>query len=752
MIRMTLARSLCFILWVLVLTPSRALAQEFEFTAPPAADDANTPALMRDLAGRVLPVYEEPDRDRYLENLSALQLVAGDYKAAYETRQSLRDRQRSADASRPIDRDVVFDLYVHARAMEAGGGTSFAQAFTQSFHEVVPPLNDRDAYSVTSWLATPLSSSRSALQRSFDQLRDKPSITLPEALDLIRAYLSFDAHRSFGPLVVALDREDDRRRYLTQENVLIKADGGAAIYARLVRPKKSAGKLSALLEFTVHTSQDDARASAAHGYAGVVAYTRGKKSIPGRIVPFEDDGEDARTVIGWIAKQPWSDGRVAMYGDGYSGFAAWAAAKRLPPELKAIATSDAMAPGIDFPMQGHIFRNSAYRWVTHNTQGIGDPGNDDDAQWRALDQAWYASGKSYRNLDSLAGKPNRIFRRWLNHPSYDLYWQKMIPFGEQFGRIDIPVLSTTGYYADGEAGALYYFTQHYRYKPDADHTLLVGPYDKSAARDEPLAVLGNYPVDPAALIDLREMRYQWFDHILKGGAKPALLKDRVNYEVMGANEWRHAPSLGAMANGVLRFYLDVKGTTDRHRLAKTSPSAASFLRQAINFADRSDVGGPLPVDLLGKSLPVRNGMTFVSEPLQQPIEVSGLLSGRLDFMANKMDMDLNVALYELLPGGDYLQMFDPYEFRASYVRDRMHRGLLAADKRHKLAFTSEQMTSRKLQAGSRVVLVLGINKRPDREINYGSGNDVSEESIEDAGIPMKIQWYGGSYIDVPVRR
>ncbi len=62
------------------------------------------------------------------------------------------------------------------------------------------------------------------------------------------------------------------------------------------------------------------------------------------------------------------------------------------------------------------------------------------------------------------------------------------------------------------------------------------------------------------------------------------------------------------------------------------------------------------------------------------------------------------------------------------------------------------MSSRKLQAGSRLVLVLGVNKRPDREINYGAGNDVSEESVKDAGSPMEIQWYGGSYIDIPVRK
>jgi len=116
-------------------------------------------------------------------------------------------------------------------------------------------------------------------------------------------------------------------------------------------------------------------------------------------------------------------------------------------------------------------------------------------------------------------------------------------------------------------------------------------------------------------------------------------------------------------------------------------------------------------------------------------------------------MDLNVALYELLPSGEYLQLFNPAdEFRASYARDRAHRHLLKAGERQQLTIKGERLTSRRLQPGSRVVMVLGVNKRPDREINYGTGDDVSVESISDAQEPLKIRWYGSSYIDVPVQR
>jgi hypothetical protein len=51
--------------------------------------------------------------------------------------------------------------------------------------------------------------------------------------------------------------------------------------------------------------------------------------------------------------------------------------------------------------------------------------------------------------------------------------------------------------------------------------------------------------------------------------------------------------------------------------------------------------------------------------------------------------------------------------------------------------------------GSRLVLALGINNRADNQVNYGSGKDVSEESIADAHAPVRIRWHDGSFIEIP---
>jgi hypothetical protein len=727
-------------------------AQDFDFRAPASPSEAA--AAISDLASRLIPVYQDADAERYLANLSALQLAVGEYAAADISRQSLRDRRRKSDFGHPVSRALVFDIYAHAKALELENKVTFADAFTSSYRETMQRLDDRDAFAVARWLGTPPSVSREALQRAFDQFRAQDRINESEAIELVWKYVTFDANRTFGALVVLLNAEDDHRRYATDSGILIQTRAGASISVTVIRPS-SVKPLTALLEFTASDAQGYARECAAHGYAGVVAYTAVKRQSAAGIDPFEFAGADAREVIDWIAKQAWSDGRVGMYGDAYSGYAPWAAAKRLPKALKAIATSVSVAPGISFPMEGNIFQNSAYGWSLQMTDAarVDEPDASDAPEWQALNEKWYRSGRRYRDLGRLNGKHNPVFIRWLNHPSYDGYWQNFLPYREQFVHIDIPVLTMTGYYAAGEPGDLYFFTQHHRYNPHANHTLLIGPYDESMMRAGASASLRGYQVDASAIVDFRELRYQWFDHIFKDAALPPLLSDSVNYEVMGANEWRHAASLDAMADGSLRYYLDAAGSGANRGLSLRKKTNDAFVPQNANLVDRRDAAWTPPTDLISKSLAPRFGTIFVSEPLRKASAFSGLFSGRLDFEVNKMDLDLNITLYELLANGDYVRLFGPtYEVRASYAQDPVRRHLLKAGERQKLTFKSERLTSRQLQAGSRIAMVLSISKRPDREINYGTGGDVSEESLADGKIPMKIRWYSDSYIDIPVHK
>jgi uncharacterized protein len=745
-------RCAAILLFVAIAASTVARAQNFGFEAPTAATDPALPAALRDLAERLLPTYQDDDPDRYLSTLAALQMAVGDPTAAHRTRLTLRERLQSEQSTLPAGRALVYDTYVRARAIETTDELSFPDAYGQAFRETMANLDDLDAYEREDWFVAPLEPLQAAVQRDLDEIGGKSSIALEQALELVRSWFAFESYRSFGSLVQSLLAEDNQRRYVIEE-IAIPVTNDATIAAALIRPRlaTAAGGLPTLLEFTLDRSSHDAREAAAHGYASVLAVARiaGDAQFRPR-APFESDGDDARAAIDWIAAQSWSDGRVGMQGSGYGGFVAWSAAKRLPAALKAIVTSDPMAPGIDVPSRNRIFLNSAYRWVYELLAPPDDDIVNDDARWREIDEDWYRAGRSYRELPTLPGRASAIFRSWMNHPSYDRFWQKWLPFGDEFADVDIPVLTVTGYYSAGATAALYYFSQHHQQAANAEHALLIGPFDERSVERGASSSLRELPLDAVARNDLSDARYAWFEHALRGAERPALMSAAVNYELAGANEWRHAASLAALESTPLRFYLQASPNGAPHRLAAEQATEPLSLVETRDLRDRTDAEWRPAPELVVGEVPPREGTLFVTEPFDEPLDLAGRLRGELDFTINKYDVDLVMTLYEVRANGLYVKLLDPaYSFRASYARDRVRRRLLMAGVRQQLPFQSERMVGRRLQPGSRLALSIGINKRADQQINYGAGGDVSEESIEDAGVPTRIRWHEGSFIELP---
>ena len=746
-------RALMRVVLALPAWPGWARAADFGFRPPGDPDDAAAADVMRDLAERILPVYQDADKDAFLANVTALQIVSGAYRAAQDSSRLLRERRQGKPFDMLAERAVLDGIHARARVLEVEGRIGFRQAYARAFQELVSPLDNMQAQAVMTRLEIPPAVFREQLRQAFDLWRAKGSLPQADALALVRTWLSYQSRRSFSALLPELFAAENRIRYVAETDIRIPVRGGV-VHASMVRPGRATAALPTLLRFTLDPAEDDARRSAARGYVGVTAYVRGRTPDgKGAVWPFVRDGEDAAAVIDWIARQAWSDRRVVMLGEGYSGYAAWAAAQKRPPALKAIATIAPMAPGIDFPMAGQIFRNAMVRWAQEHAlaeplaAGSAADANP-DAVWQALDARWYRGNRPYWDIDRvLLGKRSRLIRTWLTHPSHDRYWQKFLPSAQQFARIDIPVLSFAGYYG-ADAGALYFHREHLRNRPQADTTLLLGPYDADSIRRGTVGTLRGYAPDPVARVDLPELRYRWIDHILKGASKPSLLLDRVNYQVMGADRWRHVPALDSPQRTRLRLYLDTSGRGESHRLLPAPAAASGSARLSVDLADRRDVGIPWPDALRMKQVPARNSISFVSDPLPEGTEIAGSLRGVFDITPSRQDVDFSVSLYEQTESGECQLLFDPYDFRASYAGHRARRRLLRAGERQLLPFTVERVTACRLAAGSRLVLVVGINRRPDRQIDYGSGKDVNSETVADAKWPLRVRWHARSYVEI----
>jgi putative CocE/NonD family hydrolase len=736
-----------------------AAAQPFDFPAAAVEDPAALARALPRLADAVIASYKEEDRRVYLDNLFRLQLAAGKYAEAERSLGELRalppaDGSPTAGAVR-----VLYSIFAKTKASPE----AFDTAFPRTFREVFGRLDDPTSALAVRALGLDLPSLQQTLNGALESQKGKDKISLADVLALVRAYENAQVFPAIVPLAAPLIAEDDARRYVIDRDIQVRTPEGATVCALVVRPRSAAGRLPALLSFTIYANSQDlmqeARRTASHGYAGVEGLTRGKGCSPDKPVPYEKDGVDAAALIDWISRQEWSDGRVGMFGGSYEGFTQWAAAKHLPKALKALMPSVAVAPGIDVPMEGNVFQSFVYYWpfYTTNNKTLDDVPYNDRGRWFRMNHDWYVKGAPYRSLEKIDGTPNPFFARWLEHPSYDAYWQSMTSYGKDFACIDIPVLTTTGYYDGAQLGALYYFQEHHRRRPGTEHYLLIGPWDHIRGQrgtygrlGGPLTNLRGYETDPVAQIDLGELRYQWFDHVFKGAPKPEILKDKINYEVMGANTWRHAPSLAAMGERTLKLHLSPERTGERYRLSAQQPAGKVAVTQTLDLADRSDADKVFPGgSIVDKDLNDWNALVFVSDPFREATELSGLFSGRLDFIPNKKDLDFLVELYELTPRGEYVEL-SYFLGRASYVKDRTRRQLLTAGRPARLDFRSGRLTSRRFEPGSRLVALLRIVKAPGAQINYGTGKDVSDESIRDAGAPLEVRWMGSSYLEVPV--
>lgn len=643
--------------WVSVVAPP--LHGQKTFLAGVAArDSAALSAALPGLARSLLASHQDTVAVRRLTDRARLHLAAEDYTSAIATLATLRALPDAPNASTaPLL--TVLELYAIAKRDEPRGGVTFDSAYASAFRSAFARLSDREAYDVSWYLETPGAVHTRNLSAALAAADTVAGLDATAALRLVRAFVIARVQRETQSLIGGLIREHEVARFVIDPDIRITTPEGITLSAAMIRPRAVRGTLPTVLRYTIYTDTignlQNAREAAARGYVSVVADARGKRLSTATIRPYETEVRDVRAVIDWISRQPWSDGRVAMYGGSYDGFAAWAATKHLHPALRTIATAAAAIPGFGLPMEHSVFLNANYGWgfYVSNTPLLDNATYNDRDRWDTLPERWYRSGRPYREIDKVDGTPNPPLQRWLRHPAYDAYWQAMVPYGRDFARIDIPVLTISGYFDDGQISALEYTREHERYRRNARHYVVIGPYDHFGSQSARKATeLRGYTVDSVAALSTPDLVFQWFDHVLRGAPLPSMLKDRVNYQVMGANTWRHAPSLAALGRAPIRFYLSDTQAGGHRELAPQRPATRGGTQQTVNLADRStEDNGYYPGVVEGRDTTFGRALTFRSAPFPKAVELSGSFTARLRLVTNKRDLDLNLVRYEVMPDG-----------------------------------------------------------------------------------------------------
>lgn len=522
---------------------------------------------------------------------------------------------------------------------------------------------------------------------------------------------------------------------------------GVALNATIYRPADATGPLPVIFTLTPYigdTYHPRAMYFASNGYVFALVDCRGRGNSGGTFEPFANEGRDGHDVVEWLASQPWSNGKVGMWGGSYAGYDQWATLKEAPPHLVTVVPAAAVYPGADFPMFQNVFSSYVAQWLTY-TSGVTGNGNlfGEDRYW--TDAFWerYRTNRPYRELAAITGTDATNFARFLVHPTPDTYWDAMVPTREQYARMNVPILTITGHYDGDQTGALRYYREFMAAAPAevrARHYLIIGPWDHAGTRT-PRKEVGGLTFGDASMLDLNALHKAWYDWTMKGGPKPEFLKAPVAYYVTGSDTWTYTGSLDAIATSTRTYYLD-------SRNGQAGDVFASGTLVAAPAASAPDSWTYDPLDTRPGELdrkPAENyltdqtgvmnlfgaGVVYHSAPFAEDVEFSGTLALTAWLEMDVPDTDIGVGVYEVLPNGSAVLLSSDVK-RARYRESLREEKLVTPGVILPYRFDSFTFVSRRIAKGSRLRLVIGSTNSIGLQKNYNSAKPVADQSGADA--------------------
>lgn len=542
---------------------------------------------------------------------------------------------------------------------------------------------------------------------------------------------------------------DDAAKVEWQWGVKIPLRDGVHLNATLYRPaglKEPRPCLFTLTPYIGQSYHSRGMYFAAHGYPFLTIDVRGRGNSEGSFQPFLQEARDGYDVVEWLAKQPYCNGKISMWGGSYAGYDQWVTAKEFPPHLATIVPVASPFAGVDFPATNNIFSPYDMQWLTFTSGHTGqDQVFGDDPFWVGMFRRWIESGTSYRNFDHFVGNPSPIFHEWVDHPDFDSYWDAYNPTSEQYARLTIPILTITGMYDDDQPGALAHYSRYMQVASPAArarHFLVIGPWDHPGTRTPKQEFLGM-KFGPASLVDLPQLHLDWYRYTMEGGAKPAFLQQPVSYYVTGAEKWRYAQTLEAITAQSQPWFVDSSGESARDaytagslgpdRVSRGAPDQYRYDPRDLSLAkveSESDLGSVLGQEVF---LANKAQLVYVSARFEQDQEISGFFRFEAWIAIDQPDTDFAVTVAEIGADGTVTPLSSDYMRARNRASLRSER-LVDSKEPLRYDFTRFTFASRLVRKGSRLRLVLSAANSIRFEKNYNSGGVVADETIADSRV------------------
>jgi hypothetical protein len=354
------------------------------------------------------------------------------------------------------------------------------------------------------------------------------------------------------------------------------------------------------------------------GYVVAVADIRGKGASFGHRRGFQDrtEAQDGHDLVEWLARQPYSSGKVGMIGCSYLGGSTFHTASTAPPSLKAVFIGASELDKYSFVRNGGITAQFNTRPDEPPEVDLASVPVDADTDGSMLRQAVAEHARNTPMGPLWYAMPHRDS---VSPHTGNAFWQ------------EVAVHS----YLDAirEAGIATYFWGNWHDEPTGQ--VILGAANTGGKF---LGGPGDHCVAPAGF-DFTGEVVRYFDHHLKGVANGIDAEPRATYFVEGLNGtggYVQSSELPGIESRPLQWFI---GAERGAGTLSASPGAAG----ARNFTVDYDLPAadyfafwPGPMDAHGPS--------FTSAPLSAPLTLIGFPVSHLTVTSTHPEADLFVYL------------------------------------------------------------------------------------------------------------
>jgi putative CocE/NonD family hydrolase len=490
------------------------------------------------------------------------------------------------------------------------------------------------------------------------------------------------------------------------------------------------------------------------GYIVIKQDARGRYASEGKYESLytfgRNDASDGYDTVEWAARLSGGNGKVGTFGISYDAFLQWRLAALRPPSLVAMAASSIPPRLTDIEGPGTIRPGRRLDWYYCGMSPdmrlrSGRPGPKTKEEARVL----WNLGMEERLLYFLPWLelPYYVFeddtgdmQEWLRHPEVDP-WNLLagcrdiaapnINFVGWFDHCNDSIELFQGMRRDGRGEVA-----------RSGQRLIIGPWSHASLGRRKQ---GDLDFGPDAEVSIEGAQVQWFDRWMKGRAD-STSGAPVRIFVMGANRWRDEQEWPLARATSRELFLRSGGRANTPHgdgvLAPRAPSAAG--------ADRYVYDPRVPVPTLWtatkftvpadqRPLADRDDiLVYQTEPLVEPVEVTGYPEVVLHVAASTPDTDFFARLIDVAPDGV------ARDVAMGMVRARYRNGLqapelLTPDKVTEIRIRLRP-TANEFQARHRIRLDVTSSDFPNYDRNH---NTAANQNADAQLMPAKITLHHG---------